>query len=85
MKTLSLLLWVSQFGLSIIFPTLFFLLLAVYLQTRLGLGMWIIWVLGFFGVLTSIQTTKSCLRSLKKAAQEASPDKPAPISFNDHQ
>lgn len=85
MKTMSLLLWVSQFGLSIIFPTLFFLLLATYLQTRLGLGMWIIWVLGLLGVLTSVQTAKSCLKSLQKAAMEASSDKPAPTGFNDHQ
>lgn len=85
MKTLSLLLWVSQFGLSIIFPTLFFLLLAVYLQSRLGLGMWIIYLLGILGILTSVQTAKSCLKALQKAALEASSDKPAPTGFNDHQ
>lgn len=84
MKILNLLMWVGQFGLSIIFPTLFFLLLAVWLQQKFQLGMWIILVLGILGVLTTISTTKSCLRSLRKAAEEASDSKEPPVSFNDH-
>lgn len=85
MKLLNLLMWVGQFGLSIIFPTLFFLILAVWLQNKFGLGMWIVVVFGILGVLTSISTTRSCLRSLRKAAEEAGPDKEPPVAFNDHQ
>ena len=84
MKLLSLLVWVGQFGLSIIFPTLFFLLLAVWLQTRFDLGLWIVIVLGILGILTSVQTTRSCLRSLRRAAEEAAGIKEPPVSFNDH-
>ena len=84
MKILSLLMWVGQFGFSIIFPTLVFLLLAVWLQTKFSLGAWIIVVLGILGVLTSISTTRSCLRSLRKAAEEASESPEPPISFNNH-
>ncbi len=84
MKFLSLLMWVGQFGLSIIFPTLFFLILAVWLQAKFGLGLWIVVVLGFIGVMTSVQTTRSCLHSLRKAAEEASGRKDPPVSFNDH-
>lgn len=84
MKLLNLLMWVGQFGFSIIFPTLFFLLLGVWLQGKFGLGMWIIVVLGILGVLTSISTTKSCLHSLRKAAEEASGTKEPPVSFNSH-
>ena len=85
MKILSLLMWVGQFGLSMIFPTLFFLILAVWLQNRFGLGMWIIVIMGVLGILTSIQATRSCLHSLRKAAQEASGEKETPISFNNHE
>ena len=85
MKILSLLMWVGQFGFSIIFPTLFFLLLAVWLQQKFLLGGWIIILFGILGILTSISTTKSCLRSLCKAAEEASGNKTPPIGFNDHQ
>ena len=84
MKLISLLTWVGQFGLSIIFPTLFFLLLAVWLQSKFGLGMWIVVVLGILGVLTSISTTRSCLRSLQKAAQEVASQVEPPVAFNDH-
>lgn len=84
MKFLNLLMWVGQFGFSVVFPTLFFLLIAVWLQNKFGLGMWIVAVMGVLGVLTSISTARSCLRSLCKAAQEASSQEPPPTAFNDH-
>ena len=84
MKFLSLLMWVGQFGLSSIFPTVFFLLAAVWLRGRFGLGMWIVAVFGVLGVLTSISSARSCLRSMRKAAEEAAGKKQHPISFNDH-
>ncbi len=85
MKILNLLMWVGQFGLSIIFPLLFFLYLGVWLQNRFGLGAWIVIVFGIIGLLTTVSTVKSCLRSLCKAAEEVSGDKKTPIGFNDHQ
>lgn len=84
MKILNLLMWVGQFGFSVIFPTVFFLILAVWLQSKFGLGMWILILFGILGILTSVSTTKSCLRSLRKAAEEASGENRRPISFNDH-
>lgn len=84
MKILSLLMWVGQFGLSIIFPTLLFLLLGVWLQNKFTLGIWILILCGILGLLTSYSTTKSCLHSLRKAAEEASDKKEPPISFNHH-
>ena len=85
MKYLSLLTWVTQLGFSILFPTRAMLLLANWLQRRFGLGLWIMILLGVIGVFTSISTTKSCIRSLIKAANEITEDKgPPPVAFNDH-
>ena len=84
MKILNLLMWVGQFGLSIIFPMLFFLCLGVWIQNRYDLGIWILIVFGTLGLLTTISTVKSCLHSLYKAAEEASGKKQPPIAFNDH-
>ena len=84
MKFIALLVWVGQFGFSAIFPTVFFLLAAVWLQSRFGLGMWIVVVCGILGVLTSVSSARSCLRSMRKAAEEAAGKKQHPISFNDH-
>ena len=84
MKFIALLVWVGQFGFSVICPTVFFLLAAVWLRGKFGFGMWIVAVFGVLGILTSISTTRSCLRSLRKAAEDAGGKKEHPISFNDH-
>lgn len=84
MKLLNLLMWVGQFGFSIIFPTLFFLLLAVWLQQKYALGSWIILVFAILGILTTISTVKSCLHALRKAAEEASGDRENTVGFNTH-
>ena len=84
MKFIASLVWVGQFGFSAIFPTVFFLLVAVWLQGKFGFGMWIVAVCGVLGILTSISAARSCLRSLRKAAEEASGKKDHPVSFNDH-
>ena len=84
MKILSLLMWVGQFGFSIIFPMLLFLYTGVWIQNRFNLGMWVLILSGILGLLTTISTVKSCLHSLRKAAEEASGSREKPISFNDH-
>lgn len=84
MKLLNLLMWVVQFGFSILFPTVFFLMLAVWLQEKYGLGLWIVIVLGIIGLLTSVSTTRSCLKALRKAADETAEHKDPPVAFNDH-
>ena len=84
MKTLSLILWVSQFGLSVLFPLCLFLYLGFLVQTRMGLGFWVMALFGVIGFLTSISTAKSCLRSLLKARDEAASQEKPPVSFNDH-
>ena len=58
MKLLNLLMWVTQFGLSALFPLCFFLFVAVWLQNKFGLGMWIVAVFGILGFLVSISTVK---------------------------
>ena len=84
MKFLQLLTWVGQFGFSCIFPTVMFLLLGVWLQQKFHLGVWILILLGILGIMTSIQTARSCMHSLRKAAEDASDRKDPPIGFNHH-
>ena len=84
MKILNLLMWVTQFGLSCLFPLCFFLILAVWLQNKYGFGMWIIAICGILGLLVTISTVKANIRSLRKAAEEAAGEKTPPVAFNDH-
>ena len=84
MKFLSLLMWVTQFGLSGLFPICFFLLLAVWLKQKFNLGMWIIVVFGILGVLITVSTVRANWKAMRKAANEAAGSTPPPIAFNDH-
>ena len=84
MKVLSLLIWVGQFGFSVLFPTCFFLVAAVWLQQRFGLGLWIVAVLGILGLLTSFRTARSCLRSILKEIERGDQRTDPPPAFNEH-
>ena len=84
MKLASLLLWVTQFGFSVLFPVCFFLLLAIWLQQRYGLGMWIVILLGILGLLISFSTAKACIRSLQKETKDAGNQDEPPMAFNNH-
>ena len=84
MKTLSLLLWVTQFGFSVLFPLCALLLLAIYLCNSHGVGSWIIAVLGILGLLISYSTARACLRSLRRDAEDAAGEKESRINFNEH-
>lgn len=83
-KLFSMLTWVVQFGFSALFPVCFFLVLASWMQNRLGFGAWIVIVMGCLGLLTSISTARSCIRSMKKEADAVGRDEKPPVAFNDH-
>lgn len=84
MKVFSLLIWVGQFGFSVLFPTCFFLMAAVWLRDRFGLGLWIVAVLGILGLMTSFRTAKACLRSILKEIEQSSDRNAPPPAFNEH-
>ena len=84
MKVFSLLIWVGQFGFSVLFPTCFFLMVSVWLRDRFGLGLWIVAVLGILGLLTSFSTAKACLRSILREIERTSDRKDPPPAFNEH-
>ena len=84
MKVLSLLMWVTQFGLSILLPPCVFLLLANWLQNRFGLGAWVMIVLGILGLLTSWSTAKANIRAMLREMKEISDKEEPPTAFNNH-
>ncbi len=86
MEQLSLLMWVTQFGFSVMFPLCACLLLANWLRQEYGLGMWIVAVLGVLGLLSSIRTAVSCVQSLlKQINRKKDPNRPDVPAFNQHQ
>ncbi len=85
MKVLSLIFWVTQFGLSLLVPPCFFLWLASWLQMKYGWGIWTSVVGGVLGLLTAISTARANWRAMRKDAESICDNGPPPISFNDHE
>ena len=83
MKFLSLLLWVTQFGFSAVFPLCFFLIGANWLQNTYALGDWVMAVAAILGILTTVSTVRSCIRAMVKEAEKNGTDR-KPTAFNDH-
>ncbi len=83
MKDLSLLVWLSQLGLSVALPLAGFVLLALWLRNDCGWGGWILWVGIALGVASAVNGLRTSLRSLERLTREKS-DPPPSVSFNDH-
>ena len=83
MKNLSLLVWLTQLGMSVAIPIGGFVLIAVWLQQRFDLGSWIIFCGVFLGVVCAVDGIKTALKSIKQMAKSKKEENP-PVSFNDH-
>lgn len=83
MKNLSLLVWLSQLGLSVAVPLAGFILAGVWLHNRFDLGVWIIIVGAVVGIICSVSGFRNALKTMDRMASDESEDMP-PVSFNDH-
>lgn len=83
MKNLSLLVWLSQLGLSVSVPLGGFILLGVWLHNHFGWGDWIIVVCTVIGGICAIDGLRTSLKAMDRIAKDETKEKP-PVSFNDH-
>lgn len=83
MKNLSLLVWLTQLGLSVAVPLAGFILLGVWLHNRYGWGAWIVVVCTIVGVICAVEGLRSSLKAMERLAGNEAKDKP-PVSFNEH-
>ncbi len=83
MKDLSLLALVTQLGLSVALPLAGFIGLAVWLRSRFGWGMWVLWAGIVLGMLCAVDGLVHILRTMSRLAKDKQPDPPA-LSYNDH-
>ena len=84
MKNLSLLVWLTQFGLSVAVPPVCFIGLAAWLHNSCGWGQWVIWVGIVLGIYCAVTGFVSTLRSLLRLSEEKKKEPPA-TAFNDHE
>ena len=83
MKNLSLLVWLTQLGLSVAVPLAGFILLGVWLNSRFGLGAWIVIVCTAVGIICAVDGLRSSLKAMERLAHKETKDEP-PVSFNEH-
>lgn len=85
MKSLSMLVWVMQLGLSVGVPLGGYTLVAVWLRQRYDLGAWVLYVGLGLGLYTAIGGFRSSMKAMERMSREEKKDAaPPPPSFNDH-
>lgn len=84
MKNLSMLVWMTQLGLSVAVPPAVFVLLALWLRDSCGWGGWVLWVGIVLGVYCAATGFVSSLRAMERLSEDKKQEAP-PLSFNDHE
>ena len=84
MKNVTLLVWLTQFGLTVAVPPACFILLAVWLHRSCDWGSWVVWVGVIMGVFSAVEGLRSCMKILEKMSS-SDHEKEPPVSFNDHE
>ena len=83
MKNISLLVWLSQLGISVAVPLTGFVLLGVWLHNQFALGAWVIVTCSVIGVLCAGIGLWNSLKKMERIARDETKEKP-PVSFNNH-
>ena len=83
MKNVSMLLWVTQLGLSVVVSPVALILLAVWLRDSQGWGSWVIWVAVAIGLYCAIVGLFSSLKQMQQQADREDREE-KPVSFNEH-
>jgi hypothetical protein len=84
MKDLSLLVWLTQLGMTTALPLGGFILLAVWLQDHCGWGSWVLWAGIIVGVISALNGFVTSLKALSRITKGKKDSEPPAVSFNDH-
>ena len=84
MKNVNLLIWVTQLGISIAAPLGGFIWLAVWLRSRFDLGVWVVLLGVFVGIVCAVDGLRVSLKAMERMGKPKEED-PPPVSFNDHE
>ena len=84
MKNVSMLVWLTQLGLSVAVPPVCFVLLVVWLRDSCGWGDWVLWAGIALGLYCAAAGLVSTLRTMERMSRENKREQPA-VAFNDHE
>ena len=83
MKNMTMLVWFTQLGLSVVVPLAGFTWLGVWRRQRFGWGIWVVIVGAVLGLVCAVDGLRTSLKAMDRMAKEDKEEKP-PVSFNDH-
>ena len=84
MKNVNLLIWLTQLGISVAVPLGGFIWLGVWLRQRFGLGIWVVLLCIFVGLVCALDGMRVSLKAMERMSREKN-EEPPPVSFNDHE
>lgn len=84
MKEMSLLVWLTQLGLSVATPPVLMIFLAIWLRDSCGWGNWVLWVGIGLGIYMSVMSLISSLKTLSRLTADKQKEQQTPVSFNEH-
>ncbi len=84
MKTMRLLTWLTQLGMSVVAPLVLCIWLGVFLRDQFGFD-WAMVVCIVFGIGSALSGFRHSLHLMRREAETGEDEKgPPPVSFNDH-
>ena len=78
------LVWLTQFGLSVVIPPVLCILGAVWLKRQFALGGWVVAVGVAAGGLAAISCLRGAVRAVNRQGRGFEKKQPPPVSFNQH-
>lgn len=81
---MSLFVFVTQLGLSVAVSLGGFIFLGIWLRQQFDLGIWVVLVGIFLGIVTAVDGLRSSLKAMDRLSKDKKQD-PPPVSFNNHQ
>ena len=85
MKDLKLLIWLTQLGISVAAPLGGFIWLGIWLRQRFSLGVWVVLLTIFIGIVCAIDGMRVSLKAMERMGNHPKNQDPPPVSFNDHE
>ena len=83
MKDLTLIVWLTQLGLSVAAPLAVFVWLGVWLRDSLGWGDWAVWVCLALGIYCALDGLLMSLKAMNRISKPKK-EEPPTVAFNDH-
>lgn len=83
MRDLNLLVFLTQLGFTVAFPLAGFVLLAIWLRSAFGWGVWVIWAGLTLGLTCAVTGFRDALKTMDRMSRDEKKEDP-PVSFNEH-